>query len=158
MHAWDAKLVEGSPELCVPKELPKAEVPEDPLLALKSLIEQGEEYWKSYECERVSVPIAYDGKRIVYNPEVGEGENVLKLLIAAMFEHYLNHKLEGRLRKMWELPYLYVLSKVYGRFKALDALRLSFKPEDVFDASALRAATPSNDSTVLETLLFPSQK
>jgi len=158
MHAWDAKLVEGSPELCVPKELPKAEVPEDPLLALKSLIERSEEYWKSYECERVSAPVAYDGKRVVYDPTASEGEVALKLLIAAMFEHYLNHKLEGRLKKMWEVPYLYVLSKVYGRFKALEALRLSFKPEDVFDASALRAAASSKGSTAFEALLFPSQK
>jgi len=155
LRAWDAKLVEGEAKVCVPKELPEPVAAEDPLVAAKELIERSEDFWSAYECEEVPVSVAYDGRRLVYDPEA---EPDLKLLIAALYEHYLNHKSEWSLRRSWREPYIYVLMKIYGRSKAFEALKASFKSSDVYDGAALRAHSRSSEPDRFELLLNPSAK
>ncbi len=160
LRAWDAKLVEGEPKLLVPKSLPSTDYLEgDALEAMKRLVEGSERFWNEVSFEEVDIPIGYDGRRIVYRPEAELDETEeLKLLIASLFEHYLYHKSDWRLAKEAHKPYTYVLIKVYGRYKALEAMRLSAKVNDVYDRAALRAMLPRRGAGFLETVLFPSQK
>jgi len=155
LRAWDLKFKEGSPKVCLPSELPEVPAGEG-LDKVKGWIEVSEEYWNSFECEEVTVPAAYDGKRVVYDPSAGD--EAVKYLIASVYEHYLNHKLEGALPRLWEKRYVYVLSKVYGRLGALEALRASFEASDLFDSAAMRAASKGPDDGELDVKLFPSEK
>ena len=155
LKAWDLKARKGEAEICVPEELPSP--PEGGCEeALRRWFSLADEYWSAYRCEKLEVPAAYDGRAIVYNPSF-EGD-ATKYLIAAAYEHYLNHKLQGKLKRLWEKGYLYFLSKTFGRLKALEVMRLSYALEDPFDAAALAAAAPRPGAGELEVKMFPSEK
>ncbi len=108
LRAKDAKLRIVTEDIyeCEPTELPSWRMGNDVETSFRELVEKGEEYWNSFECQQREAVVSYDMKRIIVNKkkleEMNEGiTHILWLEMGkAMFMHYLNHMSDFRLNRI----------------------------------------------------------